>query len=103
MVSILYLNEIQNKFSSDLIEIHWDEFWVYWLVYEFRIQVEEEGKKNYIFLYLVVQERVQNGQLSIEHIGTNSMIADPLTKAVSAIVFREHTAYMGLNDGIWGR
>ena len=45
--------------------------------------------------YLVVKERVQNGQLSIEHIGTNSMVADPLTKAVSASVFREHIAYMG--------
>ena len=37
--------------------------------------------------YLVVKERVQNGQLSIEHIGTNSMTADPLTKVVSAKVF----------------
>ena len=46
--------------------------------------------------YLVVQERVQNGQLSIGHIGTNSMIADPLTKAVPAIISHEHTAYMSL-------
>ena len=37
--------------------------------------------------YLVVKERVQNGQLSIEHIGTNSMLADPLTKAIPASVF----------------
>ena len=48
--------------------------------------------------YLVVKERVQNGQLPIEHIGTKSMIADPLTKAVSAKVFHEHTAYMGLTS-----
>ena len=46
--------------------------------------------------YLVVKECVQNGQLSIEHIGTNSMLADPLTKAVSTTVLRKHTAYMGL-------
>ena len=32
--------------------------------------------------YLVVKEWVQNGQLSIEHIGTDSMLADPLTKGV---------------------
>ena len=44
--------------------------------------------------YLVVKERVQNGQLSIEHIGTNSMVADPLTKAVPASVFCEHIDYM---------
>ena len=48
--------------------------------------------------YLVVKEEVQNGQLSIEHIGTNSMIADPLTKAVLVIVFYEHPAYMGLTS-----
>ena len=48
--------------------------------------------------YLVVKKRVQNGQLSIEHFGTNSMVADPLTKGVSALVFREHIAYMGLTS-----
>ena len=48
--------------------------------------------------FLVVKERVQNGQLSIEHIGTNSMVANPLTKAVSTTVFREHIAYMGLTS-----
>ena len=37
--------------------------------------------------YLVVKERVQNGQLSIEHISTNSMVAYPLIKAVPASVF----------------
>ncbi|KAG8503365.1 hypothetical protein CXB51_001337 [Gossypium anomalum] len=30
----------------------------------------------------VVKERVQNGQISIEHIGTNSMIVDRLTKGL---------------------
>ena len=48
--------------------------------------------------YLVVKERVQNGQLSIEHISTNSMLADPLTKRVPASVFREHITYMGLKS-----
>ena len=46
--------------------------------------------------YLVVKERVKNGKVSIEHIGTNSMVADPLTKVVPATVFHEHIAYMGL-------
>ena len=48
--------------------------------------------------YLVVKERVQNGQLSIEHIGTDSVLADPLTKGVLDSVFREHIAYMGLKS-----
>ena len=29
--------------------------------------------------FLVMKERVQNRQISIEHLGTNSMLADPLT------------------------
>ena len=48
--------------------------------------------------YLVVQERVQNGQLSIGHIGTNSMVENPPTKAVPATIFHEHNAYMGLTS-----
>lgn len=46
--------------------------------------------------FLVVKERVQSGQISIEHIGTNSMIADPLTKKLPPKVFHEHTAQMGV-------
>ena len=46
--------------------------------------------------FLVVKERVQSGQISIEHIGTNSMIADPLTKGLPPRVFHEHTAHMGV-------
>ena len=33
--------------------------------------------------FLVVKEKVQSGQMSIEHIGTNSIIVDPLTKTHS--------------------
>ena len=46
--------------------------------------------------FLVVKERVQNRQLSIEHRGTNSMLADPLTKGLVPKVFHEHTAHMGI-------
>ena len=46
--------------------------------------------------FLVVKERIQSGQLSIGHIGTNSMIADPLTKGLPPKVFHEHTAHMGV-------
>ena len=54
--------------------------------------------KNIDIKYLVVKKRVQNGQLSIEHITTNSMVADPLSKGVLALVFYEHIAYMGLTS-----
>ena len=46
--------------------------------------------------FLVVKERVQSRQVAIEHIGTNSMIADPLTKGLPPKVFHEHTAHMGV-------
>ena len=52
--------------------------------------------KHIDFKFLVVKERVQSGQISIEHLGTNSMIADPLTKGLPPKVFHEHVAHMGV-------
>ncbi|XP_068657104.1 secreted RxLR effector protein 161-like [Aristolochia californica] len=46
--------------------------------------------------FLIVKERVQNKQISIEHIGIDSMLADPLTKGLPPKVFHEHTAHMGV-------
>ena len=46
--------------------------------------------------FLVMKERVQSGQISIEHSRTNSMIADPLTKGLPPKVFHEHTAHMSV-------
>ncbi|KAG8502946.1 hypothetical protein CXB51_000745 [Gossypium anomalum] len=46
--------------------------------------------------FLVVKERVQNGQISIEHIETNSMIADPLTKGLPPKVFHDHTTHISV-------
>ena len=46
--------------------------------------------------FLVVKERVQSEQIFIEHIGTNFMIADPLTKGLAPKVFHEHIATMGV-------
>ena len=46
--------------------------------------------------FLVVKEMVQSGQISIEHLGINSMIADPLIKGLPPKVFHEHVAHMGV-------
>ena len=46
--------------------------------------------------FIIVKERVQNGQLSIEHIGKNSMIVDSLTKGLSLKVCHQHIASMGV-------
>ena len=46
--------------------------------------------------FLVVKERVQNRQISIEHLRTNDMLVDPLTKGLVPKVFHEHTTHMGV-------
>ena len=46
--------------------------------------------------FLVVKERVQSDQVSIEYIGTNSMVADPLSRGLSPKVFHKHTSHMGV-------
>ena len=43
-----------------------------------------------------MKESVQNRQIAIEHIGTDSMLVDPLTKGLVPRVFHEHTAHMGV-------
>ena len=52
--------------------------------------------KHINFKFLVVKERVQSFQVSIEHTSTNFMIADSLTKGVPPKVFHEHVARMGV-------
>ena len=46
--------------------------------------------------FLVVKERVQSCYISIEYIGTNSMLVDPLTKGLLPKVFHEHIAHIGV-------
>jgi len=48
------------------------------------------------FKFLVVKEKVQNKQISIEHLRTNYMLADPLMKGLESKVFHEHIAHMGV-------
>jgi hypothetical protein len=58
-------------------------------------------KSKFVALkFLVVKERVQHKELSVKHIGTNSIIADPLTKALPSMRFLEHVAHMGVVSSI---
>ena len=52
--------------------------------------------KHIDFKFLVVKEKVQSLQVSIEHISTNSIIADPLTKGLPPKVFHEHVTHMSV-------
>ena len=40
--------------------------------------------------YFTVKEKVHKQRVSIEHISTNLMVADPLTKGLSPKIFGEH-------------
>ena len=54
-------------------------------------------KSKYIDIkFLIVKEMVQSGQIAIEHLGTNSMIVDLLTKGLPPKIFHEHVAHMGV-------
>ena len=48
--------------------------------------------------FYIVKEQVQNETICLEHIRTNEMLADPLTKGLPPYVFREHLAGMGLRE-----
>ncbi len=46
--------------------------------------------------YFAVKEEVQKQRVSIEHISTQLMVADPLTKGLPPKTFKEHASRMGL-------
>ena len=50
--------------------------------------------------FYVVKEQVQDQTICLEHIRTNKMLADSLTKGLPPNVFREHLAGMGLRESL---
>jgi hypothetical protein len=48
--------------------------------------------------FYVVKEKIQGQTISLGHISTKKMIADPLTKGLPPSMFREHLADMGLRE-----
>jgi len=55
-----------------------------------------KGAKHMELKYFVVQEEVQKRRVSIEHISTYLMIADPLTKGLPPKLFVGHVKNMGI-------
>ena len=51
--------------------------------------------------YYVVENKVWGHIISLEHVRTEKMPADPLTKGLPPSVFREHVANMGLRESLW--
>jgi hypothetical protein len=48
--------------------------------------------------FYVVKEKIQDQTISLKHISTKKIIADPLTKGLPPSVFREHLTDMGLRE-----
>ena len=48
----------------------------------------------------VVKEKIQDHSITLEHISTKKMLADPLTKGLPPSVFSEHVADMGLRESL---
>ena len=46
--------------------------------------------------YLVVRENVRDGKVIIEHIGTQLMVADPMTKGLAPNLYKNHVDRMSL-------
>ena len=53
------------------------------------------GAKRIELKYFAVKEKVQKQRVCIEHIRTDLMIADPLTKGLQPKTFKEHVHRMG--------
>jgi hypothetical protein len=51
--------------------------------------------------FYIVKEKIQDHTISLEHISTKKMIANPLTKGLPTSVFREHLADMGLRESLY--
>ena len=48
--------------------------------------------------YLAIRERVREMKVVIEHISTELMIVDPLTKGMPPKYFKDHVVQMGLGS-----
>ena len=57
-----------------------------------------KGVKHMYIKYLSVKKEVQNQGVQIVHIGTNEMVADPLTKGLIPKTFVGHVGRMGIVD-----
>ena len=55
-----------------------------------------KGSKHMEVKYLTIKEKVQTGDIAVEHISTDDMIVDPLTKGLRPCVFDRHVINMGL-------
>ena len=54
--------------------------------------------KHIVIKYLAIRERVKGKKVVIEHISTELMIIDPLTKGMPLFKFKDHVERMRLGS-----
>jgi hypothetical protein len=69
------------------------------------VQYSYNNKKSDVFKlinikYYVVKNKIQDHTISLEHISTKQMLADPFIKGLPPNVFKEHVADMGLRESL---
>ena len=55
-------------------------------------------RKHIDIKYLAIKESVKENKVVIEHVSTELMIADPLTKGMPPKQFKDHVINMGLRS-----
>jgi hypothetical protein len=61
---------------------------------------KSNASKHINIKYYVVKEKIQDHTISLEHISTKQMLADPFTKGLPPNVLKEHVAGMGLRESL---
>ena len=59
-----------------------------------------KGSKHMEVKFFTIKESVQKGDVAVEHVSTDDIIADPLTKRVRLCVFERHVSSMGLEASL---
>ena len=61
---------------------------------------KSSGATKHIKIKYYMKDKVRDHIISLEHISTEKMLADPLTKGLPPNVFREQLAGMGLRESL---
>ena len=67
-------------------------------VFMAKINKNESQNKHINIMYLAIRKCIKEKKVVIEHISTELMIADPLTKGMPPLKFKDHLVDVGLDS-----
>ncbi|RDX81512.1 hypothetical protein CR513_37800, partial [Mucuna pruriens] len=86
MVGVQYPRRVRNKLLLLLLDFAFVES----IARPLRNDKASSGSKHLELKYLTIKDLVKDGSIMVEHIDTDSMLADSLTKELRPIVFERH-------------